>query len=166
MKNKNIYIIGGLAVSGVLAYFFFFRKNKSLSSPLPPNYNILPKSGSASSSPTGSSDAVLDSSNIKQEDTTKEEFEFYKGKYNDLLAQIREVEAKRDRYTNKRDCGQSTCVEGAVQYQTGAEKRYYQNLIDKEQKKIDDFNLDLRNTEQTILDLGYLMTNRGTFYNR
>ena len=169
MKNKNIYIIGGLAVSGVLAYFFFFRKNKSLEqqlAQLPPNYNILPKSGSASSSPTGSSDAVLDSSNVKQEDTTKEEFEFYKGKYNDVSAEIREAEAKRDKYANKRDCGKSTCIDGVTSYQSSGMKRIYQGLVDKEQAKIDDFNLQLTNIEQTILDLGYLMTDRGTFYKR
>ena len=150
MKNKNIYIIGGLAVSGVLAYLFFFRKNKSLEqqlAQLPPNYNILPKSGG------GTSDAVLDSSNVKQEDTTKEEFEFYKGKYNDILAQIREVGEKLDRYERKVET-KSTAW------------RAYVPLIEKEQKKIDDFNLDLRNIEQKILDLGYVMTDRGTFYKR
>ena len=165
MKNKNIYIIGGLAVSGVLAYFFFFRKNKSLEQELA-GVDPSSKSGSASSSPTGSSDAVLDSSNVKQEDTTKEEFEFYKGKYNDLKTTIRGVEAKRDKYANKRDCGKTTCVDGANSYQSSGMKGIYQGLVDREQKKIDDLNLDLINVEQTILDLGYLMTDRGTFYKR
>jgi hypothetical protein len=162
MKNKNIYIIGGLAVSGILAYLFFFRKNESLEQQLAQ----LPQSGGASIPSKGSSDAVLDSSNVKQEDTTKEEFEFYKGKYNDLSAEIREAEAKRDKYANKRDCGSSTCVEGAYSYQSSGMKLIYQGRVDKEQEKIDDFNLQLTNVEQTILDLGYLMTDRGTFYKR
>jgi len=162
MKNKNLYIIGGIAVSGVLAYLFFFRKNESIEQQLAK----LPQSGGASSPSKGSSDDVLDSSSVQQEDTTKEEFEFYKGKYNDLSAQIRETEAKRDKYANKRDCGKSTCIDGANSYQSSGMKRIYQGLVDKEQTKIDDFNIELTNIEQQILDLGYLMTNRGTFYKR
>jgi len=149
MKNKNLYIIGGLAVSGVLAYLFFFRKNESLEQQLAQ----LPQSSGASSPSKGSSDNVLDSSSVSKEDTTKEEFEFYKAKYNDILSLIREVGEKIDKYERK--------VESKA-----TAWRVYVPLIGKEQKKIDDYNVELRTIEQKILDLGYLMTDRGTFYKR
>ena len=149
---KNIYIIGGLAVSGVLAYFLFFRKNESLKQQLAQ----LPSLGGNMSSPTGRPDSVLDSSNVKQEETTKEEFEFYKGKYNDLLEKIREVGEKIDQYERR-----------VEQYADSyGMKMIYASKVIQEQKKIDDFNVELKNIEQNILDLGYLMTERGTFYKR
>jgi hypothetical protein len=87
--KKNIFIIGGIAITGVLAYLFISKKNKSLEQELA---EVDPSSKSGGIG--GVADSILDSANTNSASTSssstsnnteEEEAKFYLDKFNDVF---------------------------------------------------------------------------------
>lgn len=139
---KKIYLLSGLALSGVLAYFMFFRKKN----------NVLEQESvvddSVASTPK---DNVLDSSSVVK-DTTKEEAQFYLDQYEELnKIYKKKIEKTRVHPFMNRNLKQKLAFENFIR--TGEVPRgfsrviFYENLVSLKN--------DLKEVEQKINNLGY-----------
>ena len=139
---KKIYLLSGLALSGVLAYFMFFRKKN----------NVLEQESvvddSVASTPK---DNLLDSSSVVK-DTTKEEAQFYLDQYEELnKIYKKKIEKTRVHPFMNRNLKQKLAFENFIR--TGEVPRgfsrviFYENLVSLKN--------DLKEVEQKINNLGY-----------
>ena len=139
---KKIYLVSGLAITGVLAYFMFFRKMN----------NVLEQQSvvddSVASTPK---DNVLDSSSVVK-DTTKEEAQFFLDQYEEInKIYKKEIDKTRNNPLMNRDIRNRVAFENFVK--TGQVPTGFGRVIFY--KKLVSLKNDLDEVEQKINNLGY-----------
>ena len=162
---KKVYLVSGLGVAGVLTYLFFFKKNTNPAQPSNKSDNSPINSGGIAGI-TENNDSILDSASTK--DSTDEEFKFNRDIINDLKANVRRIEKRRDEFLEQRDRNGNPDKPPFVKLYGTQDMNfeYYDRKVKKEEDEIYDIEQNILDYEQKILDLGYLMTARGTFYKR
>ena len=139
---KKIYLVSGLAITGVLAYFMFFRKKN----------NVLEQESVVNDSVASTpKDNVLDSSSVVK-DTTKEEAQFFLDQYEEInKIYKKEIDKTRNNPLMNRDIRNRVAFENFVK--TGEVPRGFGRVIFY--KKLVSLKNDLDEVEQKINNLGY-----------
>ena len=139
MKMKKIYLVSGLAITGVLAYFMFFRKRKG-------KVTLLSTSAATHFAP------LVARKDIEVKDTTKEEARFFLDQYEEInKIYKKEIEKTRNNPLMNRDIRNRVAFENFVK--TGEVPRGFGRVIFY--KKLVSLKNDLDEVEQKINNLGY-----------
>ena len=136
---KKIYLVSGLAITGVLAYFMFFRKRKG-------KVTLLSTSAETHFEP------LVARKDIEVKDTTKEEARFFLDQYEEInKIYKKEIEKTRNNPLMNRDIRNRVAFENFVK--TGEVPRGFGRVIFY--KKLVSLKNDLDEVEQKINNLGY-----------
>ena len=143
---KKIYLVSGLAITGVLAYFMFFRKKKGKVTQLP----MTAEQKAEIKKLFGNK--IEYEGNLEEKDTTKEEAQFFLDQYEELNKIYKqEIEKTKLHPLMNRDVKQKLQFENFIR--TGEVPRGFSRVIFY--KKLVSIKNDLKEVEQKINKLGY-----------